>query len=148
MKKIVIAVLAAIVVQQANAAERTWLTDFSKAQAQAKAENKFVVMDFTGSDWCPGCIMLGKNVFDTPEFQAYAANHLVLVKVDFPHGKSQPAELKQANEALSDRFKVDALPTVIVLDKDGKQLGQQEGYRGESPKEFIAELEKIEKGSR
>ena len=45
-----------------------WLTELPAAQAKAAAENKAILVDFTGSDWCGWCIRLRKNVFDTPEF--------------------------------------------------------------------------------
>ena len=73
MKKILIALLAATVLWQVTAAEAIWLTDLPKAQAQAKTENKIVLLNFTGSDWCGWCIKFKKDVLDTPEFQAYAA---------------------------------------------------------------------------
>jgi len=95
MKKILIAMLAATVLWQVNAAETTWLTDLPKAQAQAKAENKIVLLDFTGSDWCGWCIKFRKEVLDTPEFQAYAAKNVVLVELDFPNKKVQSADLKR-----------------------------------------------------
>ena len=82
-------------VWQVNASEATWLTDLPKAQAQAKAEKKIVLMDFTGSDWCPPCKALHKNVFSTQEFQEYAAKNLVLVEVDFPRAKQQTEELRK-----------------------------------------------------
>ena len=80
MTKLLIAMLAATVLWLVNAAESTWLTDLPKAQAQAKAENKIVLMDFTGSDWCGWCIKFHKEVLDTPEFQAYAAKNVELVE--------------------------------------------------------------------
>ena len=33
-----------------------WQTDYAKALATAKAQNKQVLLDFTGSDWCGPCI--------------------------------------------------------------------------------------------
>ena len=56
-----------------------WLTDFPKAQAQAKAEHKNILLDFTGSDWCPPCNVLRKEVYNTQEFADYARTNLVLV---------------------------------------------------------------------
>ncbi|MED5278251.1 MAG: thioredoxin family protein, partial [Verrucomicrobiota bacterium] len=35
-----------------------WLVDFEKAKAQAAKEGKSILMEFTGSDWCPPCIQL------------------------------------------------------------------------------------------
>src|SRR5688572_25294250 len=49
-----------------------WLTSYSQAVSRAKAENKNILMDFTGSGWCPTCEVLQKKVFATPEFKKYA----------------------------------------------------------------------------
>ncbi len=88
MKKILIALLAVTVFWQANAAEATWLTDLPAAEAQAKAENKIVLMDFTGSDWCRLDASCSKRKCSIrPEFQTYAAKNVVLVKVGFSRTK-------------------------------------------------------------
>ena len=44
----------------ASAAGEGWMTDFEAAQVKAKAENKPMLLDFTGSDWCGWCIKLDK----------------------------------------------------------------------------------------
>jgi protein disulfide-isomerase len=141
MKKILITLLAATAFWQVNAAESTWLTDLPKAEAQAKAENKLVLMDFTGSDWCGWCIKFKKEVLDTKEFQDYAAKNVVLVEVDFPNKKAQTADLKKANKALQKEYKVDGFPTLVVLDKDGKEIGRQVGYAPGGPSAFIKKIE-------
>ena len=145
MKKILFALLTIATLARANAAD-VWLTDLPKAEAQAKAENKIVLMDFTGSDWCPWCIKFKKEVLDDKTFLDYAAKNVVLVEVDFPHSKPQAADLKKANAALNDTFKVEGYPTLVVLDKDGKEIGRQEGYASGGPKAFIAKLEKFKSG--
>ena len=106
-----------------------------------RSENKIVLMDFTGSDWCGWCIKFNKEVLSTPEFAAYAAKNLVLVEVDFPHKKEQSAELKKANKALGTEFGVDGYPTFVVLNKAGKEVGRQVGYAEGGPKAFIAKLD-------
>jgi thioredoxin-related protein len=126
----------------AAAEEANWTTDLAKAQALAKKENKLVLMDFTGSDWCPPCKELHKNVFTNKEFIDYAKKNLVLVLVDFPIRTPLPADQQKANNDLAKRFKVKAFPTVIVLDGDGKQLLIDEGYMGASSKEFLEKLPK------
>jgi thioredoxin-related protein len=145
MKKLLITLLAATLFWQVNAAD-TWLTDLPKAQEQAKAENKIVLMDFTGSDWCPWCIKFKKDVLDNQKFLDYAATNVVLVEVDFPHQKEQSADLKKANAALNDKYKIEGYPTLVALDKDGKEIGRQEGYEEGGPKAFIAKLEKFKNG--
>ena len=51
MKKFALSLIAAFCWLQAGAAELQWLTDLAKAQAQAKAENKRLILFFTGSDY-------------------------------------------------------------------------------------------------
>lgn len=142
MKKTLIAAVAALTVLTATSSE--WTTDAAKAQEQAKKENKLVMLDFTGSDWCGWCIKLKKEVFDTQEFKTYASKNLVLVEVDFPKTKEQSAEQKKANQALQKKYGIRGYPTIIVLDGDGKQVGKL-GYMKGGPKAFIAELEKLKK---
>ena len=145
MKRIGIGLLTCCALLQAVADESQWLTDLSKAQAQAKKENKLVLMDFNGSDWCPPCKALRKNVLNSTEFVDYAKKNLVLVDVDFPRHTTQPADLKNANQALSKKFGITGFPTVIVLDGEGKELKKTVGYDGENAKDFIASLETLKK---
>ena len=121
-----------------------WLTDAAAAQAKAKAENKLVLLDFTGSDWCGWCIKLHNEVFSKPEFAEYAKKNLILVEVDFPRKKKLSAEQTKANGALQQKYKIEGYPTIIVLDGEGKQVDRL-GYMPGGPKAFIAGLEKLKK---
>ena len=145
MKKLLLAALAITVIWQANAAGNAWLTDLPKAQAQAKIENKIVLLDFTGSDWCGWCIKFRKEVLDTAEFQGYADKHVVLVELDYPRHKEQSGDLKKANAALKNKYKVTGFPTLVVLDQDGREIGRQVGFDEGGPKAFIAKLEGYQK---
>src|SRR5690606_26472308 len=120
--KLILSALMAFSVVAASAADGAWLTDFNKAKQQAKQENKAVLLDFTGSDWCPPCKKLAKDVFSTQEFKDFAKGKLVLVEVDFPSQKKLSDEQKQANEKLKEEFKIRAYPTIVVLDSSGKEL--------------------------
>ena len=139
--KLGLALVAGAAVFHVSAADLEWHTDLAKAQAQAKAEKKMVMLDFTGSDWCGWCIRLNKEVFSTDEFAEYAKKNLVLVEVDFPRKKAQSAEQKKANQALQSKYEIKGYPTLIVLDGEGKQLGQL-GYVAGGAKAWIKEFEK------
>ena len=147
MKKIALCLLACWTAWQVSAEEGAWLTDLSKAQARAKAEKKMVLMDFNGSDWCPPCMALRKNVMNSQAFKDFAKDNLVLVDVDFPHHKQQTEELKKANEALSQKYSIEGFPTVIVLDANGKELKKMVGYDGQNAKDFVADLKKLKSES-
>ena len=40
-----------------------WLTDYSAARAKAEVEGKPLMINFTGSNWCSGCVRLNKEIF-------------------------------------------------------------------------------------
>ena len=119
-----------------------WSEEYDKALAQAKADKKLVLLDFTGSDWCGWCIKLDKEVFSQAEFGEYAKKNLVLVELDFPRSKEQSKEIKAQNSKLQGEFKIQGYPTIIVLNADGKKVGEL-GYQPGGPKAFIAELDKL-----
>jgi thioredoxin-related protein len=125
--------------------ELPWATSLPKALEQAKAENKIVLLDFTGSDWCVWCIKFDDDILSKPEFASYAKTNLVMVMLDFPKAKKQSASVKKANNDLQDKFKVESFPTYVALTPDGREIGRQAGYLSGGPQAFIVELEKIRK---
>lgn len=124
------------------ASQLDWLTDTQQALAKARTEQKLVLLNFTGSDWCPWCIRLEKEVFSTPEFAAYAKTNLILVLVDFPRKKQLSEDQKKANSKLAAKYGIEGLPTLVVLDSTGNQLGKL-GYEPGGPSRVIAKLEKL-----
>lgn len=134
-------VLMALVSGPLFAAE--WETDYAKALARAKAANKRVLLDFSGSDWCGPCIELRKKVFSRPDFRAYAEKNLVVVEIDFPQRKQQSPGLKQQNEKLGKQYGIDekGFPTVVLLNPAGKIVREFTGYEGESVASLIAWIE-------
>ncbi|HSP45309.1 MAG TPA: thioredoxin family protein [Chthoniobacterales bacterium] len=126
-------------------AKSGWLTDYDRAQKEAEAGHKLLVMDFTGSDWCGWCIMLDKEVFSKAEFKEYASKNLVLLELDFPRTKPMPPDIAAQNERLLRKYGIQGFPTVVVFDSSGKPLGAL-GYQQGGPQAFIAQLEKLRKG--
>ena len=107
-----------------------WLDDFTAAKAVALKEGKPILANFTGSDWCPWCIKLEKEVFSQKEFQDYASANLVLFIADFPNGKKLAANVVEQNQGLQAKYRITGYPTVLLLDAEGKVLahtGYQEG---------------------
>ena len=78
-------------------ADEFWLVDFEKAKAQAAKQGKPILMEFTGSDWCPPCKALHKNVLVKDVFKKEMPKHFVLLKLDNPRDKSKqtPEEIEQ-----------------------------------------------------
>jgi thioredoxin-related protein len=128
----------------AIAANPAWLTDYAAAKAKAKSDNKLMLLDFTGSDWCGWCKRLNTEVFSQPQFQEYAAKNLVLVELDFPRRKEQTDIVKKQNRQLAAEYQIEGFPTLIVLNPEGKKVGTL-GYMEGGPATFIAALERIRK---
>lgn len=145
MKKLFIALLACWAAIQVSAAEVSWQTDAAKAKAQAQKENKLVLLDFTGSDWCGWCIKLNHDTFSKQEWVDYAKKNLVSVEVDFPRSKEQSEAQKSANEALQKKFNVEGFPTIVVMKPDGTVVWKQEGYLAGGPKAMIEAIETAKK---
>ena len=124
-------------------AKLTWLSDLTTAQAQANAEKKSVLLYFHGSDWCPLCRELQRQVIDSSEFAAYARQALVLVDVDFPEKVKQDEGLRRANLALKAKFNVgDAYPTLVLLNASGETVFQEAGYAGGGPTDEFPKLQR------
>lgn len=126
----------------AIAADSTWTTGWKAAATQASATQRPIIADFTGSDWCVWCKKLQHDVFDTPEFAAWAKHAVVLMKVDFPQDKPLAEEQQKENQGLADRYQVEGFPTVLILAPDGTEIGRL-GYRDGGPKAWIAAAEAI-----
>ncbi len=146
MNKLIVTIFSILLTGQMMAsAKDVWVTDLPAAQAKAKKEKRMVLVNFTGSDWCSWCKKLQKEVFGTKEFDAYAAEKLVLVELDFPSQKKQSDELKKTNEALQEKFKVQGFPTILVLDGEGKELWRQVGYMSGGVEAWVAKLNGLKK---
>lgn len=122
-------------------ATEAWKTDYTAALAEAAKENKMVLLDFTGSDWCGWCIKLQKDTFSKPEFKKFAQESLVLVELDFPRGKTQSDETKKQNEELAEKFGVQGFPTLVLLDPQGDEAARNVGYLRGGPEAFFRWVE-------
>lgn len=129
-----------------NAPIGTWTTDYKKAQEEAKASHKLLLLDFTGSDWCGFCIQLDKAILQQPQFKDYASKNLVLMEVDFPRRKAQSAETQKQNMELARRYQIEGFPTLVVLNGEGKTVWRYDGLYQGGIATFLAELDKARKG--
>ena len=128
-----------------SAADPVWLTDLDEGIKVAKAEKKAILVDFTGSDWCGWCIRLKKEVFDQKEFAA-ATKDFVLVELDYPQKKKQPAEEKAKNKALAEKFGIEGFPTIMLLDANGEPFAQT-GYLAGGPAKYLPHLAELLKAN-
>lgn len=120
-----------------------WETDFSKAKTAAAQGHKLILLAFSGSDWCGPCIMLHKDIFDSPAFLDYAATHLVLLNADFPRLKKNKllAAQQMNNDHLADLYNSKGVfPLTVLLTAEGKVLKSWEGKPDLNPDGFVQEV--------
>ena len=119
-----------------------WGTDFAKAKTLAAKNNKPILIDFTGSDWCGWCMKLDKEVLSQKEFKEYAAKNLNLVVSDYPKSKKQSDALRKQNQKLAKDFNIEGYPTIILVDKDGKEMART-GYKAGGASEYVNHLKEL-----
>lgn len=144
MKKIFLStiLLAAILVGCSKSSANdnlNWEENLETALQKAKTENKAVLVNFTGSDWCVWCQKLSAEVFSQSEFEDYANDNLILVRLDFPRNIEQSAETKLYNNQLAQRYGVQGFPTVLLFNPQGKMV-LQTGYQPGGPVSYINHL--------
>ncbi len=142
MKKCGFLIILIVMLYCTNIEAKEWKTDFKNAASVAKASGKYMLLDFSGSDWCGWCKRLDKEVFLQDAFKEFAEENLVCVLIDFPRAKKQPEELKQQNKDLARKYDIKGYPTIIILSPNGKFVGKS-GYLQGGPWEYARHLKKI-----
>jgi thioredoxin:protein disulfide reductase len=114
-----------------------WLSSYEAGQAKALAENKPVMIDF-GAEWCIACKKLEKRAFADPRVRA-ESQRFVAIRIDATDDDvvdTQPLQKK---------YKVVGLPTVIMFDPTGKEMGR---INDDVPAErLLAEMKKVPVGT-
>lgn len=105
-----------------------WRTNLGIALAEAGRTNKKVLVDFT-ADWCPPCIVMKHDVWPDPAVgRAVAASYVpLLIDVD-------------RDGDVADLYNVRGIPTVLVLDKEGRVVREASFLAARSASAMIAFL--------
>ena len=142
MHKIVPGLLLALLFACAPRTGRAfeWRTNLPAAAQDARQEQKLLLLNFSGSDWCGWCQRLDAEVFSTEAFREYAAANLVAVLADFPRRTKLAAELQARNERLMRHFQVQGFPTVLLFSPDGELIAEL-GYQPGGPAAFVAAIQ-------
>jgi thioredoxin 1 len=91
---------------------------FQEALEKAKTENKPIFLDIYAT-WCGPCKMLKKHTFSDKEVGDYYNANYINIAVD--------GETKEGRE-LANNFSIQGYPTLLILDKNGKQVAKQVGF--------------------
>ncbi|OQP62665.1 thiol-disulfide isomerase [Niastella vici] len=120
-----------------------WGTDFDKARETAKQEHKYILLNFSGSDWCGPCIRMHEEIFGSQAFKEVAGKDLVLMNADFPRLKKNqlPKDQQEQNEHLADVYNTKGdFPLTVLLSADGKVIKQWVGFPGKGAGQFVSEI--------
>jgi thioredoxin-related protein len=126
-----------------------WETDFESARAKAAREHKYLLLNFSGSDWCIPCIRMHKEVFGSEVFRQLADSSLVLYNADFPRLKKNQLskERQKQNESLADRYNPRGdFPLTLLLDTDGNVIRRWDGYAEAGAEGFLQQLNTLVHG--
>ena len=107
---------------------------FAQALAKAKKENKKLMVDCY-TLWCGPCRFMAKNVFPDEKLGKFMNEHFVCMQLDMEHGEGP-----ERNKT----FQVEAYPTFIFFDADGKEMSRFEGMAMQD--DFQKRCERILKG--
>jgi thiol-disulfide isomerase/thioredoxin len=123
----------------ADVAAQSWHTSYEAAMADAERTGRPVLTVFTGSDWCPHCKTLEKNVLETGAFQAWAERNVVLLMIDLPqHGITEAVRVERSKVCI--KYGVRNFPAVLLISPDGTKIAEKRGYQGQSPAAWIADM--------
>jgi thioredoxin-related protein len=120
-----------------------WLTDFDQAKQAAKEKNQYILLNFSGSDWCIPCQQMKKEIFESSSFSSYATSNLVLLNADFPRSRKNKLSKTQLahNEALAEQYnKSGKFPLTVLLNSEGKVLKVWDGLPDGGAEQFIRQI--------
>ena len=123
-----------------------WETDFENAKKKAEKEHKFILLNFSGSDWCIPCIRLHDEIFENTAFKNFANSNLVLVNADFPRLKKNQLSKEQQknNDKLADTYDpMGSFPFTVLLNTEGKVIKTWEGFPDKTAKQFADQIKEL-----
>lgn len=130
----------------ANLTVLRWHYNLAEAKQIAQKEHKYILLNFSGSDWCGPCIQMHKEIFDNESFEPFAEANLVLVNADFPRKKKNQLSPQQQelNNAMADQYNLGGrFPYTVLLNANGKVLKEWDGFPNVKPEEFEIQIKSV-----
>jgi thioredoxin 1 len=91
---------------------------YKQVLTKAKASHKLVFVD-AFAIWCAPCKELRKTTFKDPNVAAYFNQHFINFSIDVEKGDGVD---------LAKTWQVEGLPTLLIVDENGKVLANHTGY--------------------
>ena len=142
-KALILSLFAVLVLSIAGLAQDgEWHDNFDKAKQEAKSSGKYILLNFSGSDWCGWCIKLSNEVFQEKAFKAYAEKNLVLAVADFPRKTQLSDEVTKQNQNLMEKYGIRGFPTILIISPSG-ELVAQTGYQRGGPEKYVSHIKEL-----
>lgn len=102
-------------------------TDIRMASAIARGTHRPILYEFS-AEWCGPCHVLENEVFMDPDLAAKINNRYIAVKV--VDRQREDGHNEGSVQQLLDRYGVNAFPTVVIAEGDGRVRDRSVGYFG------------------
>ena len=133
--------VAATAAKLSKSVPRGWGEDFAAAQKAAAAGDKYILLAFSGSDWCGWCVKMDKDIYSDKKFVREAKKDFELVLIDMPQNQDILSPLaKQQNRGLLKKYGIRGFPCSILVHPDGTEAKRFSGYQSGGPEAFLAAL--------
>ena len=137
----VCASVAATAAKLSKSVPSGWGEDFDAAQKAAAAGDKYILLAFSGSDWCGWCVKMDREVYSDKKFVRAAKKDFELVMIDSPRDQAILSPLaKKQNPGLLKKYGIRGFPCSILVHPDGTEAKRFGGYQRGGPEAFLAAL--------
>lgn len=104
-----------------NASYINWCESYGDAVKKSKASSRPILVLFTGTSWCPACMMLERTVLNKPEFIRAVNGRFEFYKAEF-NDPSDAAMARSPDRMLMEKYNVRQFPTMVAIDNNGRYL--------------------------
>ena len=142
----VCASVAATAAKLSKSVPSGWDEDFAAAQKAAAAGDKYILLAFSGSDWCGWCVKMDKDIYSDKKFVREAKKDFELVLIDMPQDQNILSPLaKKQNRGLLKKYGIRGFPCSILVHPDGTEAKRFGGYQSGGPEAFLKALKEAAK---
>lgn len=119
MKKIILFSLMSLFCVEVFAQVRFFEGTWEEALAKAKQENKVLMVDFY-TTWCGPCKLMTKTTFADTNLGDFVNQNFIAYKIDCEKGEGFQ---------LAEKYEIEGYPTICFIDKSGKLIAQEVGFK-------------------
>ena len=95
-----------------------------KSAMKASGPKDIILVDFW-AEWCVACHKMDQDLFPSNEFKKFTKDHnLIIVRLDYTDMDSDE------KEEIMHKYQIPGFPTLLLVDRDGVEIGRMLGFRG------------------